>query len=79
MLANLEMLPQLVANAGFSNRDNFSGSSSSALLSSSSVGDQSLVSSTSSERDVIDADLTLSWDVLDFGLSYVRTLEGHPL
>lgn len=75
-LANLDMLPQLVANAGFSDRDNFSGSSSSALLGSSTVGEQSLVSSTSSERDVFDADLTLSWDVLDFGLSYVRAKQS---
>ena len=71
-LVNLDKLPRLVANAGYSNRNNFSGSSSSALLSSDSIGGQSLVSSTSSERDVIDGDLSLSWDVLDFGLSYVR-------
>ena len=71
-LVNLDKLPRLVANAGFSDRDNFSGSSSSALLGSSTIGGQSLVSSTSSDRDVFDADLSLSWDVLDFGLSYVR-------
>ena len=71
-LVNLDKLPRLVANAGFSDRSNFSGSSSSALLGSSTIGGESLVSSTSSERDVIDADLSLSWDVLDFGLSYVR-------
>jgi len=75
-LANLDKLPRLVANAGFSNRDNFSGSRSSALIDSTSVGEQSLVPSTSSERDVIDSDLTLSWDVLDFGLSYVRAKQA---
>ena len=32
--------------------------------------------STSSERDVLAADLTLSWDVLDFGLSYVRAKQA---
>ena len=71
-LVNLDKLPRLVANAGYSDRNNFSGSSSSALLSSDTIGGQSLASSTSSDRDVIDADLSLSWDVLDFGLSYVR-------
>ena len=71
-LVNLDKLPRLVANAGFSDRNNFSGSSSSALLSSDTIGGQSLVSSTSSDRDIVDADLSLSWDVLDFGLSYVR-------
>ena len=71
-LANLEMLPDLVFNAGLSDRDNFSGSRSSALLGSSTVGEQSLVPSTSSDRDLITTDLQFSWDVLDFGLSYVR-------
>ena len=39
-------------------------------------GQESLVSSTSSQRDVFDADLSLSWDVLDFGLSYVRAKQA---
>ena len=71
-LANLDMLPDLVASAGFSDRDNFSGSRSSELLGSNTVGEQSLVPSTSSDRDLVTSDLELSWDVLDFGLSYVR-------
>jgi len=75
-LVNLDKLPRLVANAGFSNRDNFSGSSSSELLDSTSVGEESLVSSTSSDRNVRDGDLTLSWDILDFGLSYVRAKQS---
>ena len=74
-LASLDMLPRLVANAGFSSRDNFSGSNSLALT-GDTEGMESLVSSTSSERDVFDADLTLSWDVLDFGLSYVRAKQS---
>ena len=71
-LSRLDMLPRLVASAGFTDRDNFSGSRSSALLGENTVGGQSLVPSTSSERDVLTSDLTLSWDILDFGLSYVR-------
>ncbi len=71
-LARYDLLPSLVAGAGYNGRNNFSGASSSALLSARSVGSQSLVSSTSSERDTFGADLLLSWDVLDFGLSYVR-------
>ena len=74
-LTSLDMLPRLVANAGFSSRDNFSGSNSLALT-GDTEGMESLVSSTSSERDVFDADLTLSWDVLDFGLSYVRAKQS---
>ena len=71
-LASLDMLPDLVFRAGLSNRDNYSGSRSSELLGSNSVGNQSLVSSTSAEKDIVTSDLELSWDVLDFGLSYVR-------
>ena len=70
-LVNLDKLPRLVANAGYSGRNNFSGSNSLALE-GPLEGQESLVSSTSSQRDVLDADLSLSWDVLDFGLSYVR-------
>ena len=78
-LAREEPLPDLVANAGFNNRDNFSGSRSSALLGSTTVGEQSLVPSTSSERAVGNADLRLSWDILDFGLSYVRAKQSLSL
>jgi outer membrane protein TolC len=63
-----DMLPQLVAGAGYAGRSNYSGASSLSLLS----GRQSLEPSTSSEKNVFTADLGLSWDVLDFGLSYVR-------
>ena len=75
-LANLDLLPDLVASAGFSDRNNFSGSRSSALLGDNTIGGQSLVPSTSSDRDVLTSDLTLSWDVLDFGLSYVRAKQA---
>jgi outer membrane protein TolC len=68
-LSRYDMLPQLVANAGYSSRSNYSGASSLSLIS----GRQSLEPSTSSEKNVFAADLGLSWDVLDFGLSYVRS------
>lgn len=67
-LAGYDMLPQLVANAGYAGRNNFSGASSLSLIS----GRQSLEPSTSSEKDIFAADLSLSWDVLDFGLSKIR-------
>ena len=75
-IASLDMLPDLVASAQFSDRDNYSGSRSSVLLGSNRVGEESLVSSTSSEKDVVTSDLELSWDVLDFGLSYVRAKQA---
>lgn len=71
-LANLDMLPDLTLSAGLTDRSNYSGSRSSELLGANEVGDISLVPSTSSEKDVLSGSLELSWDILDFGLSYVR-------
>jgi outer membrane protein TolC len=67
-LSRYDMLPQLVASAGYAGRSNFAGASSLSLL----TRRQSLEPSTSSEKNLYTADLTMSWDVLDFGLSYVR-------
>ncbi|MES2753918.1 MAG: TolC family protein [Pseudomonadota bacterium] len=67
-LSTYDMLPQLVGSASYFGRSNQAGASSRSLLS----GVQSLEPSTSTEKNVRAADLTLSWDVLDFGLSYVR-------
>ncbi len=66
--AHLDMLPRLTANAGYSGRDNFLASNSRSI----ETGQQVLANNTSQDRDVRTADLTLAWNVLDFGLSYVR-------
>lgn len=66
--SNLDLLPQLTAEAGYTGRDNFSGSNSRSLI----TGEESLESSTSQDRDLKTASLGLTWNVLDFGLSYVR-------
>lgn len=60
------MLPKLTARAGLRTRSNDYGSSSESLR----TGRQSLEPSTSQERSAETADLQLSWNVLDFGLSY---------
>ncbi|MFF7709139.1 TolC family protein [Pseudomonas sp. NPDC007930] len=65
------MLPTIASNFGFNSRNNDAGASSKSLLS----GRQSLEPSTSTERSGNTADLAVSWDVLDFGLSYVRGLQ----
>ncbi len=75
-LAHYEKLPGLVVNSGYANRDNYSGGRSVTLLGENEVGDTSLRSSTSSERDVRNADLAFSWHVLDFGLSWVRAKQA---
>ncbi|OCX67377.1 hypothetical protein BFP70_19865, partial [Thioclava sp. SK-1] len=71
-LSESDMLPDLVANAAYTDRDNTPGASSQSILS----GNQSLEPSRSTDRDVLNSDLTLSWDVLDFGLSYVRAKQN---
>jgi outer membrane protein TolC len=70
--ARYDQFPSLIANAAYSERNKYSGASSSALLGPKRIGAQSLVASTSSELEVLSSDLSISWDVLDFGLSYIR-------
>jgi outer membrane protein TolC len=67
-----EMLPRLVTRLDYNNRHNDAGGISRSLL----TGRESLEPSTSSERDTTGAQLQLSWDVLDFGLSYVRAKQA---
>ncbi len=67
-LSRYDLLPQLVANSGYAGRNNEPGASSLSLL----TGQQSLEPSTSTQRNVFTADLSASWNILDFGLSYIR-------
>lgn len=66
-LARLDMLPRIAAEAGYAGRSNVSASSSRSV----ETGAQSLEPSTSQDRDRRVADLTMVWNVLDFGVSYV--------
>lgn len=70
--ASLNMLPGLVANTGYAARDEFSGGTSQSLI----TGQQSLEASTSQERKLRTADLSFSWNILDFGLSFVRARQA---
>ncbi|MEW9897178.1 TolC family protein [Chitinivorax sp. PXF-14] len=65
-LSSLDMLPRLAAAAGYTARSKDNASSSQNVA----TGEQSLVPSISSERHNLNADLSLSWNVLDFGVSY---------
>jgi outer membrane protein TolC len=67
-LAHWNMLPNAVASSGFSGRDKVAASSSFNIES----GTQNFGSSTSQDNRNKSADLTFSWNILDFGLSYVR-------
>lgn len=66
-LARFDMLPKLAADAGYVTRDNYSASSSRSIQS----GNQSLEPSTSQDKTRRVGDLTMVWNILDFGVSYV--------
>lgn len=70
--ANLALLPGLVANAGYNGRNVVDASRSTSIT----TGRQSLETSTSQDRDINTADVALSWNLLDFGLSYVRAQQA---
>lgn len=65
-LARYDMLPRMAADAGYVGRSNTNASSSESIL----TNRQSLEPSTSQDRDRRVADLTIAWNVLDFGVSY---------
>lgn len=65
-VATVDLLPELAGRAGLTTRDNEQASSSRSVL----TGRQSLEPSTSTDENLGTADLKLSFNVLDFGLSY---------
>lgn len=70
--AGADMLPQLVANGGYAGRNNTAASYSQTLVS----GIRSAEPSFSSEKTALAGDLTFTWHILDFGLSYVRARQA---
>lgn len=67
-VSTYEMLPQLVAGAGYVHRNNDSGGRSIGIEDRI----ETLRPSTSQERDRTLTSLTFSWNLLDFGVSYYR-------
>ena len=67
-VSTYEMLPRVVAGAGYAWRNNDSGGTSVGI----EDGQVSLRPSTSQERERTLSNLTFSWSVLDFGVSYYR-------
>lgn len=65
-VSTIDMLPSVAARAGWKTRDNTQASYSQSV----STGDVSLESSTSQEKTTHTTGLEMSWNVLDFGLSY---------
>lgn len=67
-VTRFEMLPSLVASAGYGTRNNDSGGTSIGI----ETGIPSLIPSTSAERSHGTSGLELSWNLLDFGVGYFR-------
>ncbi|MEO0496703.1 MAG: TolC family protein [Pseudomonadota bacterium] len=68
-VARAEMLPSLVANAAWRGRNNYAGGTSISVPSGTPTGGNPTASSF---RNQLTADLALSWDILDFGVSYIQ-------
>ena len=71
-LDKFDLLPKLAATSAYSGRSNPSASSSRSMI----TGDQSLEISTSQEREHVTADLDLTWNILDFGVSYFNARQN---
>lgn len=71
-LSNYSMLPEVAANAGYASRGNVEASSSYNVLTSSfNYG-----ASTSRDETLKTGDIAFGWNILDFGLSYVRSRQA---
>lgn len=66
-----EALPSLTAKAGYSERNNYAASSS-VPFTNGEPGQETGTYSVSQEKKTTTAGIGFSWNVLDFGLSYVR-------
>lgn len=71
-LAEMSLLPSLAASAGYTARSNYD-TSVNQTLSGPRAGTVSEEYTTSSERSYNTARLVTSWNVLDFGIGYIRT------
>lgn len=71
-IAHYSLLPEVSANAGFDGRNNYSGGTGRSII----TGRQAIEPFTSAEKTFTYGNLALSWDVLDFGLSFVRAQQA---
>lgn len=71
--ARMDLLPDLVLSAGYTDRSNQTGATSVSLL----TGQVSLEPSTSQERQRELADAVFYWNLLDFGVSYVTAKQRY--
>lgn len=70
-LSNFDLLPKLTAQAGYTTRNHELASSSTNVF----TNEQSLAPSYSTDKNDRTADLSFSWNLLDFGVSYYEAKE----
>ena len=72
-LVYYDMLPSLTASAGYSERNNYAASASTSFVNGEPLPLRANPSySVSQDKERVTSDIGFSWNVLDFGLSYVR-------
>ncbi|WP_448191404.1 TolC family protein [Azospirillum sp. sgz301742] len=74
-LSHYDMLPRVVAAAGYAGRNNEAGSESLNLATGRRTGE----STTAMDRNRRIGDLGFTWNVLDFGVSYLRARQNANL
>ena len=74
-LSRFDMLPRLVAAAGYTGRNNDAGSESLNLATGRRTGE----STTATDKNRRTADLGFTWNILDFGVSYLRARQNANL
>ena len=75
-VSRFDMLPQLAANAGYTQRDRLAASSSGVFENGEIKRSNPPTYSVSADRQSSTSNLALSWNVLDFGLSYLRAQQS---
>jgi len=71
-IGNFDMLPEIVAQAGYSSRNNLAASYSRSVA----TGRETLEPSYSQDKSRWSGDLGLSWNLLDFGVSYFQARQN---
>jgi outer membrane protein TolC len=71
-MSHYNMLPNAVVNSGYTARDSYVASGERNLT----TGVETAPRETSQEKRVSISDMTFSWNILDFGLSYVRAQQS---
>ena len=71
-LAHYNLLPNDVVSSGYAARDKYHSAGELNLITMRETGPRT----TTQERKVLTSDLTFSWSILDFGLSYIRARQS---